>query len=139
MGRSSALSTLHGSVTPVKDHVLPRFPKRRSSRWSESVNAENIAPEIEERTPSLGGTVVDLGVTPTIRRSNPCNSQDRPEHLLIQQEIGRDFRTGEVDLDCLAEVIRELLASNNDAVRTPRNPDLLSPRRRVSHVVGGKT
>jgi hypothetical protein len=75
-------------------------------------------------------------------RSGPHNPQDGAEHLLIQQETARDFRAGDVDLDCLAEAIRELLRPESDVVpevRTSRKPDLLSERRRASHVVGAKT
>jgi hypothetical protein len=77
-----------------------------------------------------------------IRRSNLCNRQDGSDDLLVHQEIARDFRAGDLDLDCLAEAIRGLLRRENDAppeVCKARNSDLLSRRRRVSHVVGGKT
>jgi hypothetical protein len=62
--------------------------------------------------------------------------------ILIQQEVVREFTSGDVDIDELAEAIRLLMerapAARTDVGRRP-DPDLLLPRRRATHVVGAET
>jgi hypothetical protein len=64
------------------------------------------------------------------------------DQILIQQEVVRDFNPGDIDLDELAEAIRLLLkpvpAGKNDT-RCRHDLDLLSSRRRATHVVGAET
>jgi hypothetical protein len=66
----------------------------------------------------------------------------RPSDNLIQQEVIREFSPGVIDIDELAEAIRLLLESaptGKSDVRRGRGSDLLSPRRRATHVVGAET
>jgi len=64
------------------------------------------------------------------------------DQILIQQEVVREFSSGDIDLDELAEAIRLLLEPAPAAridVRRRRDPDLLLQRRRATHVVGAET
>ena len=74
-------------------------------------------------------------------RSQAQGSDARmPDQRLIQQEVIRDFSPSKIDLDELTEAVRQLLSGEGALdVRTQRDPDLSLPRRRATHVVGGKT
>ncbi len=64
------------------------------------------------------------------------------DQMLIQQEVVREFASGDIDLDELAEAIRLLLAPapvEKIGAGSPGDPDLLSPRRRATYVVGAET
>jgi hypothetical protein len=65
------------------------------------------------------------------RRADACIAIAVGEQSLIRTEMVRDFRPDDVDLDDLASAIGKLLESGDS--------DLLSRRRRVTHVVGGET
>ena len=58
------------------------------------------------------------------------------EHRIYPQELIREFGAGDLELDDLAEVISQLLGSPTRVSAGP-DSDLLSPRRRGSHVLGG--
>ena len=54
-------------------------------------------------------------------------------------DIARTFSPDELDLDQLAEAIRRLLNTDTgDDAQIRRDPDLLSRRRRATHVMGSQ-
>jgi hypothetical protein len=61
------------------------------------------------------------------------------DHEPIRPEMIRNFNPGDVDLDELAEAIRQFLSPGGARTGQPhrrRDPDLLSSRRGATHVVG---
>ena len=67
------------------------------------------------------------------RRSLPAEDQQRPLH------VSRTFDPDAIDIDDLAEAVRQLLGSSDDIGSEPQHdPHLLFKRRRVSHVMGAK-
>ena len=54
----------------------------------------------------------------------------------VQQEVMRNFRPSDIDLDALAQAIRLFLSSGS--VTDHPGSDLPLRRHRVSHVVGGR-
>ncbi len=76
------------------------------------------------------------------RSANRRHVPRASDEILIQQEIVREFSPGDIDLEDLAEAIRlllEPLPAKKIGTRHPRDPDLLLPRRRATHVVGAET
>jgi hypothetical protein len=76
------------------------------------------------------------------RSDTQCLDVHISDRWLIQQEVIRDFSPGDVDLDDLAEAVRQLLSrdatTHGDAERG-YDRHLLSGRRRGTHVVEGNT
>jgi hypothetical protein len=67
------------------------------------------------------------------RRGHPTCSDDQQRHL----QVSRSFNPGTIDLDDLAEAVRQLLdADFAVATGTARRPDLLSQPRRATQVMG---
>ena len=50
-------------------------------------------------------------------------------------QVSRTFDPAAIDLDDLAEAVRQLLGTDAE---NPRDPDLLLKRRRATHVMGSK-
>jgi hypothetical protein len=75
----------------------------------------------------------------SLPRFRAISSEQAAEHQLQPQELIREFQPNEVDLDDLAAAIRDLLDSGKPSDRDANarsSPDLLSRRRRATHVVG---
>jgi len=90
---------------------------------------------------SSGWGITDKYTTMPARSVPKIHIRRASDQVLLQQTLVREFSPGDIDLDDLTEAIRLLLEPAVEKIDSGRlgDPDLLSPWRRATHVVGAET